>query len=166
MHTEIRPPTSHSMLRDRGSLVLDAPLKTFISGFGDQRLATKDSRPITLQDLLTHVTSAEAALHETRALVRTDLDLAVGLGTDLRSAREGLIRLAGEPTADQGVALLTHPRVERDMLALQRLQLGLAHHRRVAGPAKQHEGVRVQPHPATLAPCRRGPTTSTSPAMR
>jgi serine-type D-Ala-D-Ala carboxypeptidase/endopeptidase len=43
------------LLRDRGSLTLDTPLKSFIAGFGDQRLPTKDSRPITLQDLLTHV---------------------------------------------------------------------------------------------------------------
>ncbi|HVZ02459.1 MAG TPA: serine hydrolase domain-containing protein [Dongiaceae bacterium] len=43
------------LLRDRGLLSLDAPVKSFLSGFGDQRLPTKDSRPITLQDLLTHV---------------------------------------------------------------------------------------------------------------
>lgn len=43
------------LLRDRGALTLDAPVKDFIGGFGDQRLPTKDSRPVTLRDLLTHV---------------------------------------------------------------------------------------------------------------
>jgi CubicO group peptidase (beta-lactamase class C family) len=43
------------LLRDRGKLELDAPVKDFLAGFGDQRLPTKDSRPITLRDLLTHV---------------------------------------------------------------------------------------------------------------
>jgi CubicO group peptidase (beta-lactamase class C family) len=43
------------LLRDRGKLALDAPLKSFLSGFGDERLPTRDSRPIVLQDLLTHV---------------------------------------------------------------------------------------------------------------
>jgi CubicO group peptidase (beta-lactamase class C family) len=43
------------LLRDRGKLALEAPLKTYLSGFGDERLPTKDSRPIILQDLLTHV---------------------------------------------------------------------------------------------------------------
>ncbi len=42
------------LLRDRGKLALDAALKDFLAGFGDQRLPTKDSRPITLRDLLTH----------------------------------------------------------------------------------------------------------------
>ena len=43
------------LLRDRGSLTLDSPVKDFLSGFGDQRLPTKDSRPISLRDLLTHL---------------------------------------------------------------------------------------------------------------
>jgi CubicO group peptidase (beta-lactamase class C family) len=43
------------LLRDRGKLALDAPIKDFIGGFGDQRLPTKDSRPITVRDLLNHV---------------------------------------------------------------------------------------------------------------
>jgi CubicO group peptidase (beta-lactamase class C family) len=43
------------LLRDRGKLALDAPLKDFLAGFDDRRLPTKDSRPITLRDLLTHV---------------------------------------------------------------------------------------------------------------
>src|SRR5438034_10785042 len=43
------------LLRDRGKLALDAPVKDFLGGFGDQRLPTKDSRPIVLQDLLTHL---------------------------------------------------------------------------------------------------------------
>ena len=37
------------LLRDRGKLALDAPLKSFLSGFGDERLPTRDSRPIVLQ---------------------------------------------------------------------------------------------------------------------
>src|SRR3569833_376898 len=43
------------LLRDQGKLSLQAPVKDFIAGFGDQRLPTKDSRPISVQDLLTHV---------------------------------------------------------------------------------------------------------------
>ena len=42
------------LLRDRGKLTLDAALKDFVPGFDDARLPTKDSRPITLRDLLTH----------------------------------------------------------------------------------------------------------------
>src|SRR6185369_6675735 len=33
----------------------EAPVKDFLAGFGDQRLPTKDSRPVALQDLLTHL---------------------------------------------------------------------------------------------------------------
>jgi CubicO group peptidase (beta-lactamase class C family) len=43
------------LLRDRGKLSLETPIKHFIGGFGDERLPTKDSRLITVQDLLTHV---------------------------------------------------------------------------------------------------------------
>jgi CubicO group peptidase (beta-lactamase class C family) len=43
------------LLRDRGRLSLQAPIKDFIGGFDEERLPTRDSRPIAVQDLLTHV---------------------------------------------------------------------------------------------------------------
>lgn len=43
------------LLRDRGRLSLDASVESLVPSFAKLRLPTKDSRPISLRDLLTHV---------------------------------------------------------------------------------------------------------------
>src|SRR5438128_11209326 len=75
-------------------------------------------------------------------------------------AAPGLVGLTRKRTVDQGVPGLAHPCVESQVAPLELRKLFVAERRRAGRPAKQDDGVSVEPHYATLTPCRRPPTTS------